>query len=152
MSIYDTYVNRNYTITMSFKMCGDVPLAFNQDQLKDKIKDLLGEVEIDSEIFDGEKEDYFWTLFPDGDIEIDAERIDVDFVHDIECEHCGQINDYFDARIYVNSSGIVWCYACGNNLLSDSHNKFIKKERKKFKKKLIKEKINSLKEDLKGLK
>lgn len=155
MSIFDTFVNRNYKITMSFNMSGDVPPQFTEEQLKRQIENLihtdLGEVEIDSEIFDGEKEDYFWTLFPDGEIDIDIEGYQVDFVQNIDCEHCGVINDYFGPRIYVTKSGIVWCESCGDNLLTDDQKKSIEKKGKKFKKKLIKEKIESLKEELKSL-
>ena len=54
----DEFVNRNYRIKMEFNLSGDVPAQFTQDQLKNEIESLLGEIEISSEIFEGEREDY----------------------------------------------------------------------------------------------
>tara|TARA_R110000851_G_scaffold131429_5_gene265395 strand:- start:30764 stop:31264 length:501 start_codon:yes stop_codon:yes gene_type:complete len=151
MTKFDTFVNRDYKITMTFNMSGDVPPRFTEEQFRDKIESFFSELEIDSEVFDGETEHYFWTLSLDGDIKIDIKGYEVEFVEEFDCEHCGSYTDYFGPMVTLTDSGTTWCESCADTWLSENQKEFIEKERKKFKKKLIKKKIESLREDLKNL-
>tara|TARA_R110000851_G_scaffold47424_1_gene115056 strand:- start:30066 stop:30518 length:453 start_codon:yes stop_codon:yes gene_type:complete len=147
----DEFVNRNYRIKMEFNLSGDVPAQFTQDQLKNEIESLLGEIEISSEIFEGEREDYVWALFPNDKIEFDIFRYDYTFVERPSCEHCGDNHCDFGVQIYRHDNGILWCWNCGSQYLSYSERQTIPKKEKKERKKFLKAKIEALKDELKEL-
>ena len=145
------YVNRNYNIKMEFTMSGEVPRRFTSEQLKEHIEGLLGEVEISSELFDGEKEDYIWTLFPDEYETFDVNEFGYRFIESPSCEHCGDNHTDFGIEIYDCESGVNWCINCGSGYFSTELIKTILKKEKKERKKFLKAKIESIKQELKEM-
>jgi hypothetical protein len=145
----DDFVNKNYKVQINFNVSGEVPPRFSPQDLKKGIEKYLSEIEQDSELYD-DSEYYHWATFPE-DFEFHIDEYEIDFVESMDCEHCGHMSEYFGARIYMKDSGIEWCQNCGESYLSSSEKKWVKKKGKKFKKQLIKNKINALKEELDGL-
>lgn len=145
----DDFKNKKYKVEATFHVSGMVPPRFSVEDLKKAIENALGEMEQDSELYD-DKEYYHWATFAD-ECDMSIEEYEVDFVEEMSCEHCGSMHDYYGPRIYVVDSGISWCGSCGDSYLSESEKKWIKKEGKKFKKKLIKKKIEDLQNELSNL-
>ena len=139
--------DRKFKVTMKFHLSGEVPLEFTEELIKLELKDAISEIETNSEILHGERDDYIFTLFAEK-VETQLEEYNYEFVKDMFCEHCGELKNYFDVKIH---DGVDWCYDCGNHYLSPLERENIRVERKTFKKKFLKERIKDLKKELKEL-